>query len=194
MVTLAAFFNAHVYLPTPLAQQNDQVPKALLAANRSALELGAPSQMQQLFPEGYYFCYLFHGLTWVELAMRDGSYTERAIDEAVWCLSKLDSLEGRRPFPPGLPPDHGMFYSAWKCSLRAGIVLLQEGNDQSQAREYAYVARPWFSKREHCPDKDFRVARHWRWQIHALSTIVFLPALFIYLVRRSRRKKRVLHD
>ena len=56
---------------------------AQLAANRAALEAGSPSRMQQLFPEGYYFSYLFHGLAWVELGMRDKSHTQQAIEEAV---------------------------------------------------------------------------------------------------------------
>ena len=99
---------------------------AQLAANRSALEAGAPSQMQHLFPEGYYFSYLFDGLTWVELAMRDAAHVQQAIKAALWCLSRLDSPQGREPFPADLPPDHGMFYSAWKCSLRAGVVALQQ--------------------------------------------------------------------
>jgi hypothetical protein len=88
--------------------------------------------MQRLFPEGYYFSYALHGLTWVELAMRDESHVPPAIEEAVWCLSKLDSPAGRGLFPPYLPPDHGMFYSAWKCSLRAGVVVLQQGRDEIQ--------------------------------------------------------------
>jgi len=88
--------------------------------------------MQEVFPEGYYFSYLFHGLTWIEIAMRDPSYSERAIEEALWCLTELDSPQGSAPFPLHLPPDHGMFYSAWKCSLRAGVVVLQQGNDAKQ--------------------------------------------------------------
>ena len=67
--------------------------------------------------------------------MRDETHAGRAIDEALWCLSNLDSPEGRAPFPPRLPPDHGMFYSAWKCQLRAGIVRLQDGSDLQQLAE-----------------------------------------------------------
>lgn len=137
-MVLVVFFNLRLYSPSPLAQRNDNPPPMLvaqLAANRTALEAGLASQMQQLFPEGYFFSYLFHGLSWVELAMRDESHAQQAIKEALWCLSQLDSPEGRAPFPPDLPPDHGMFYSAWRCSLRAGVVALQQGNDPTQVRE-----------------------------------------------------------
>lgn len=134
-IVAVAFINLRLYSPTPLAKNKNEAPPTLLAqlaANRAALDAGSPSQMQALFPEGYYFSYLFHGLTWVELAMRDHSFSEPAIQEAIWCLDRLDSPPGRAPFPPNLPPDHGMFYSAWKCSLRAGLVCVQQGEDPVQ--------------------------------------------------------------
>ena len=85
--------------------------------------------MQQLFPEGAYFCYALHGLTWVEAALRDPSLTPQAIAEAEYALAQLDSDECKSPFPPELPPEHGMFYCAWKAHLQAGLVLLQQGQD-----------------------------------------------------------------
>lgn len=129
------YFNLRLYSASPLARQNDQVPPQLLvqlAANHAAIEAGYPAQMQELFPEGYYFCFLVHGLGNVELAMRDPSYSDEAIAEATWCLDQLDSPEGKAPFPIALPPDHGMFYSAWKCSLRSGVVALGQGNNAEQ--------------------------------------------------------------
>ncbi|MGB7346053.1 MAG: hypothetical protein WBD20_17680 [Pirellulaceae bacterium] len=135
VVVAIVFFNARLYWPSPLAQSRDEVPPTLvaqLAANRSAIDTGTPEQMQRLFPEGFYFCYVLHGLTWVELALRDDSFSEQAIAEALECLSELNSPAGRQPFPRSLPPEHGMFYSAWKCSLRAGVVLLQQGRDPDQ--------------------------------------------------------------
>ena len=138
VIVVIVFFNVRLYRASPLAKTRDGVPPELvaqLAANRLALDSGSPAEMQKLFPEGFYFCYLFHGLTWVELAMRDESYSEQAIAEAIDCLAKLESAEGRAPFPPNLPPDHGMFYSAWKSMLRAGIVVVQKGTDADQLRK-----------------------------------------------------------
>ena len=126
------FFNARLHVTSPLAAGLQQVPPnlpALLAANRSALEAGAAQEMQRLFPEGFTFSFLFHGLTHVELALRDKWHKEQALQEVAWCLAHVESEEGREVFPSDLPPDHGMFYSAWKCSLRAGLVLPQEGQD-----------------------------------------------------------------
>ena len=55
---------------------------------------------------------------------------------------------------------------------------------------YAQVARPWFSEREYRPDAEYPIAVHWRWQIHALSMIVFLPALLPFLRRSSVQPTR----
>jgi hypothetical protein len=125
------FFNVRLYAPSPLPQNNESVPAgvlAQLASSREALDAGAAQHMQSLFPEGYYFSYVFYGLTWVEAAMRDPTYRDQALAEANWACEKLNSIEGTAPFPPDLPPDHGMFYSAWKCHLQAGIVVIDRHN------------------------------------------------------------------
>lgn len=135
LVLAALYFNLRLYRSSPLAKKVDQVPPELVAqlvAGQAALDDGCADQMQEHFPEGYYFSYLFHGLTWVELAMRDPAYTDEATRQAILCLDKLNSAQGRRPFPAQLPPRHGMFYCAWKGSLRAGVVLIQQGGDADQ--------------------------------------------------------------
>jgi len=135
------FLNARLYTRSPLVADTQQAPNALLlqlTANRTALDCNAASQMQQLFPEGYYFSYLFHGLTWVELAMRDPQHSAEAIEQAEWCLAHLDSPQGKAPFPKHLPPNHGMFYSAWKCHLLAGIATLNEGKDRAQIQRLQF--------------------------------------------------------
>ena len=127
-----------LYAPSPLRPKTHERPPQLtvqLKANRLALDSGAPERMQQLFPEGFFFCHVFHGLTWIELALRDPELKQQAVAEATKCLDAIDSTEGREPFPRSLPPDHGMFYSAWKCHLLAGIVLLQDAQDAAQLNQ-----------------------------------------------------------
>jgi len=135
LVSGVFFLNVRLYVTSPLAADTQQAPPTLLVqlnANRSALDSNAASQVQQFFPEGYYFSYLFHGLTWVELAIRDPQYTAEAIEQAEWCLAHLASPQGKAPFPKHLPPNHGMFYSAWKCHLLAGITTIKKGKGRSQ--------------------------------------------------------------
>ena len=59
----------------------------------------------------------------------------------------LDSAECRSTFNSSLPPDHGMFYSAWKAHLLAGLVLLQDDRDLADAIAIAgeTVGLPWTS-------------------------------------------------
>jgi hypothetical protein len=134
------FFNLRLYAPSPLPQTRNEVPAGILAqltSSRTALGSDAPQKMQSLFPEGFYFSHLLYGLTWIEVAIRDPSHRERALEEAKWVHDKLCSPEGMAPFPASLPPDHGMFYSAWKCHLQAGIVTIDRDNEAelNQLRE-----------------------------------------------------------
>ena len=134
------FFNCRLYWPSPLAQSDDQLPPALrrqLNANAKVLTSDAPRRMQNLFPEGFYFCHALHGLTWVEAAQRDPALIDEAIENAKLAYANLDSQECRDTFPSTLPPDHGAFYSAWKVHLLAGIVMLQmqSGGDERAAIE-----------------------------------------------------------
>lgn len=139
LVLAVVYFNLRLYGSSPLVKEVERVPPQLvaqLAAGRAAIDAGCASQMQEHFPEGFYFSYLFHGLTWVELALRDPTYTDQATEEAIFCLQNLNSAKARRPFPAQLPPGHGMFYCAWKCSLRAGVVLIQQGSAADQLAQF----------------------------------------------------------
>lgn len=131
-IAVVLFFNLRLYAPSPLAPSNQQVPPDVvyqLNASRKALENGAATEMQKLFPEGYFFCYALYGLTWIETAIREPDYAAQAIIEAKWAMSRLESNEGRRPYPADLPPHHGMFYSSWRAHLQAGIVAVQNGQN-----------------------------------------------------------------
>ena len=77
-----------------------------------------------------------HGLTWVELAIRDEGFSKEAIQQAKWCLSHLESEQGTVPFPRNFSPERGMFYSAWKCHLQAGIITLQDGKDARDLQRF----------------------------------------------------------
>ena len=99
------------------------------------METDTPKQMQHLFPEGYYFCYVLHGLTWVEAAIREPTHAPEAIQQAKFAFKHLESADGKAPFDPKLPPDHGMFYSAWKAHLLAGIVLIQNGESGEELNQ-----------------------------------------------------------
>ena len=138
VLVVVLFFNLRLYVPSPLPRGTRELPATLiqqLNANRLAIDAGAPKRMQKLFPEGYYFCHVMHGLTWVEAALRDPGLTKQALLEARASLQMLETPEAKSPFPAALPPNHGMFYSAWKAHLCAGIVLLENDDRVNECIE-----------------------------------------------------------
>jgi hypothetical protein len=131
-----AAFNVRLYsaVPPTGTLSPDVIPH--LRFLRQALDEGVGEEMQQFFPEGYFFSYLLYGLTWVDtgLQLPDSSQErQEALSEARWALAQLDSLAGRSAFPESLDPPYGMFYNAWRSYLLAGILLLQPAGEQNPA-------------------------------------------------------------
>lgn len=127
------WLNAKLYFPPSVEPDFGKVPRhalAHLAWIREKLEAGAGEEMQQLFPEGYFFSHVLYGLAWVEIGLRSEGKVEDAVSEARWALANIESEKGKAPFSAELPPGHGMFYSGWRNHLLAGIVLLDGEADE----------------------------------------------------------------
>ncbi|WP_212845505.1 hypothetical protein [Catellatospora sp. IY07-71] len=107
---------------TGAAVAADALPR--LAFLREALDGGSARDMQALFPEGWFFSYALYGLTWVDVGAHDPALRERALAEARWALSHVDSADGRAVFDAALDPPYGVFYQGWATWLRAGVVAL----------------------------------------------------------------------
>ncbi len=131
---LAALFTLlALALNLRLYGQPDTSPKEHLAFLKSALQQGEAERMQGLFPEGYFFCYVLYGASWIDLAVADPSFSEKALKEARWALSHLESEAGREAFPVDQEPPHGVFYCGWTNWLRGGILKLEkEGPEKGQ--------------------------------------------------------------
>ncbi|WP_018353005.1 hypothetical protein [Longispora albida] len=133
VVTLiAGVQNVRLFAPSPLEQRaEDVVAGALprLGFLRDALAGGAAEEAQASFPEGYFFLYELYGLAWVNVGMKAPQHKARALSEARWALSHLDSEAGRAPFSAQLKPAYGVFYTGWTSWLRGGIVKLDGGPD-----------------------------------------------------------------
>jgi hypothetical protein len=115
-----------IRLVAPATAGSGEPPGVLrqLTYLRTALEAGAGTDAQALFPEGYFFLHELYGLTWVELGQR-AVEPARALAEARWALSQLDTPSGRAPFSAGLTPSYGVFYRGWTNWLRGGVLSLQ---------------------------------------------------------------------
>ncbi len=126
--------------PPPAGKLAPEIP-AQLRFYRDQLDQGMGAEMQQLFPEGYFFSYALYGLSWVNVGLHypeKSQQREEALAEARWAKQFLDSPAGKAAFPPNLTPPNGMFYAAWRNYLLAGILLLQPSNELNQAEATAF--------------------------------------------------------
>jgi hypothetical protein len=108
-----------------------------------ALREGAGKRMQGLFPEGFFFSHALYGMAWVEVGQRQApgsALHERALREARWALGRLDSPQGRGPFPAELDPPHGVFYVGWSSWLRGGVIGLQPPGQRDRDEVSRFVA------------------------------------------------------
>ena len=130
VVTVTAVVGA-VRLVAPATAASGEPPgvRRQLTYLRQALDAGAGTDAQALFPEGYFFLHELYGLSWVELGLRSHA-PNRALAEARWALGRLDTPEGRAPFSAGLSPSYGVFYRGWTNWLRGGVLSLQPAGER----------------------------------------------------------------
>ncbi len=101
---------------------------------RSSLDGGSAEEMQNLFPEGYFFSEVLYGLTWVEVARRpsiDAARRNEAIKEIEYALDHIKSDKGLEVFNPDLSPQYGIFYQGWTAWLEGGLLMIQNENERS---------------------------------------------------------------
>jgi hypothetical protein len=140
-VSLCALVGA-IRLVAPATAGDAAGVRRQLAFLRDAIDGGAATDAQALYPEGYFFMHVLYGLTWVELGMR-GKPGDRgpALREARWAFAQLDSPAGRAPFSEGegLNPSYGVFYRGWSNWLLGGVLSLQPADrrDPGELRRFA---------------------------------------------------------
>ncbi|CAM3625918.1 hypothetical protein NORO109296_00455 [Nocardiopsis rhodophaea] len=133
------------YTSSPLSQSGPEVAADALPRLRflrSELESGAGERMQALFPEGFFFTHVLHGLSWINVGTLDADHRDEALREARWSLSRLESPAGTGPFPADAAPAYGVFYAGWTAWLRGRIVELSGGPEEApdEARALASAA------------------------------------------------------
>lgn len=137
LLSLLALGGAVRFLAPSVAAGHDQEPPGVrrqLAFLRAALDDGAATDAQSLFPEGFYFLNVLYGLSWVELGRR-GVAPAEAADEAAWALAQVESEAGRAPFDRDATPAYGVFYAGWTNWLRGGLLTVRD--DPAQRARFA---------------------------------------------------------
>lgn len=138
ITVLAVVVNARLYTSAYDPQRSD-VP-AQLRFIRAALDGGAGEDMQQFFPEGYFFSHVLYGLAWVNVGLGDTAQHELAVSEASWALEQLESPAGRSVFSEALTPPYGVFYVGWSNWLRGGLLKLQTAAERDAAEVERFQA------------------------------------------------------
>jgi len=87
----------------------------------SALAGGAGADMQELFPEGYFFTHVLTGLAAAQPAAPGDA---AALRVARASLAALGSPAGRAPFPAAATPAHGVFWAGWSLALAVEVARL----------------------------------------------------------------------
>lgn len=120
--------NLNLYSRVPETTQY-QDTQAQFTFLKNALRNGAAEEMQDLFPEGYFFTHVLYGLSWVNVGLAenlDPTVREQALFEARQAYARLNEPLGKAPFPQDQNPPHGIFYLGWRNYLLSGILLLQQ--------------------------------------------------------------------
>ena len=101
----------------------------------------AGREMQQLFPEGFVFINALYGLSWIEYSRNyvlSDSLNAKALIEARWALSEIESPAGTLPFSEDLAPKYGIFYAGWHNWLEGSIFLIQDPTDYDSSAVYKF--------------------------------------------------------
>lgn len=116
---------------------NPAAVRRQLAHLRAAIDDGAATDAQALFPEGYFFLHVLYGLTQVDVGRAEppGERSDE-LREARWALAQLESPAGRAPFDPDLDLPYGVFFRGWTNWLRGGVVSMQVAPDPGEVARF----------------------------------------------------------
>ncbi len=141
---LAGFVLAGLWRTPPSGEGPDAQLLASLRHLDAEAARGEAERMQGLFPEGYVFTRVLHGLAWAQVAA-DSSVSPAvrtdALAAARLAQRDLASPDARAPFPATLDPPHGAFWTGWTLWLDASILAASPEAQQESASGAAFRAR-----------------------------------------------------
>jgi hypothetical protein len=133
-------YNLHL----PIAKQDSGVvSKNILSQLRyldQVISNGGAGRMQRLFPEGAFFLYALHTLSWIQVAHRSKS-DKRLFDEAVRHgqegLAAMEKEIAAFPELAGLPLPNGAFFGGWLNWARGTYLALGFNDGYAKTLENA---------------------------------------------------------
>lgn len=129
MIVSLAWLNWRLYsAPRGAANVGETSADAFLQLENIGrrLRAGEGTDMQRLFPEGWFFSHALYGMAWINVGLQsqDRDARQKAAAEARWVLQKMETPEGIAPFQAATQVEHGVFYSGWRNRLLGGLFLL----------------------------------------------------------------------
>lgn len=125
LVLLLIFANSKLYYRPKVEHNINRDIENQLHFLKKALNNGADTDMQSIYPEGYIFINALYGLTWFDLAKNADATTKKiAIAEIAYTLLKMQSDEAKSTFTQDLAIPYGTFYTGWTNLLLAKKLLL----------------------------------------------------------------------
>lgn len=119
-------------------QEQRDLRRQLQWIERGLKENNAGENMQELFPEGYFFAHVLYGLAWCEYANQyqpEGEEKQKAMREAAYALKQIEGPKGYDIFPEDVSPPYGVFYNGWCNYLRALILRMSPVAADSSLRQ-----------------------------------------------------------
>lgn len=108
------------------------------------LRAGGGEETQAWYPEGYFFTHAIYGIALVNQVLLnpdDDALRARNVAEIEWALARLESDQGRAPFPRRQAVPYGVFYLGWSNRLLGGLLLIQPEADRDPARVAQFQAQ-----------------------------------------------------
>jgi hypothetical protein len=118
------------YAPSYSSDGIDKGQLENLRSLKTSIREDAPSKMQAIYPEGYFFMHVMYGLSWCEVAAstaQNSDLYKEAIKEIEASDSAISSEKGRRVFSKDLPIPYGVFYTGWSTYLLGKKIGLSGG-------------------------------------------------------------------
>jgi len=156
-VTLLGLIRAHG-TPTERADRLDHALPTLRGL-QAAIDGGAATDMQALFPEGFVFTHAVSALAWLALAEREDLRSE-SLGHARGALAALESDEGREPFSAEMEPAYGVFHAGWTNLVRVGIAAWTPEPDRPELRAHCDAIATAFARSDH-PFQDSYPGMSW---------------------------------
>jgi hypothetical protein len=111
---------------------------------KTSIHKGSASEMQDIYPEGFFFMNVIYGLTWIDVLKKEkygSAIFNEGMGEINFAQKELDSDKGRAVFQEDLTLKYGVYYQGWKNLLLAKKIELSLKHQPNKEEIAVFEAR-----------------------------------------------------